>query len=574
MAVEVIHRLAVDLEVRPQLPLADDLGELGAVRFADDLDHVEDDRRRRAFGDRVQGEGPLQGPAFGQRGVEPRLLLGGVVAQVMRGRVEDDSTTLAHDPDPPEPVAGDRQVAAIRGRQGQGGLVQGEQGPLDLVGVARVVAGAGAPLDPDEQAVDRSGLVGIAAELERSDLGPGQRHVPAFDQQGRRVDVGRFELAEKLVAVDEPDVVEPGGHFEAADRLGQADQAEVVEGDDQTGRRGVRPDRGVGQADLDEGAAWPPTVGEFVAVDGQLDLGAEPDAQAVPAGLASEPLDGQRGPAGRLDRQAVLAQVEHHPDRLRPGRPPEEEVDEPLLALARLLGRVEGDLQPARGDRLGQAARHRRSSCGQGQAFRAGQAGLGHDLGLADGRPAVGVERLEPILEDQGLAGPLGQGHGPRPDDDQGEAARTVFEPDGVLGHRPQPTRNLLVEPEQDPHRRISRDRVGQRAFDRHRPRFFEGDARLAAHRLKPEAVPGVADDPAVARLAVGPGDRLQAGAGRHRLRRRGALPPGRRRRPQDQGERTNGAGESSIVGLHGPRSYDEIGPIGKFPAQATEPGP
>ncbi len=124
-----------------------------------------------------------------------------------------------------------------------------------------------------------------------------------------------------------------------------------------------------GQADLDQRAAGPLAVRQVVAVDGELGLvGVEPDGQAVPAGLPRQALDGQAGAAGRLDGQALLGPAEDGADRLGAGRAAEQEVGEPLLAGDDLAAVVEGDLQPPRADRLGQAAGQRRPAGRDAQA--------------------------------------------------------------------------------------------------------------------------------------------------------------------------------------------------------------
>ena len=160
---------------------------------------------------------------------------------------------------------------------------------------------------------------GVAAEVEAGDLAPGERR-----RRGRRpsastrVGVGGPDLAEDLVAAGRAGP-RPGSASisRSADRLGEPDEAEVVEvAGEVVGGLGLAGLE-AGQADLDQRAADPlPWASSLPSTATSVCVGAEPDAQAVPARLPGQPLDGQRGAAGRLDGQALLGPAEHRPDGL------------------------------------------------------------------------------------------------------------------------------------------------------------------------------------------------------------------------------------------------------------------
>ena len=189
-----------------------------------------------------------------------------------------------------------------------------------------------------------------------------------------------------------------------------------------------------GEPDFEQWPAGALAVGQVVAVDGDLGLlGAEADAQAMPARLSHQPLDRQRGAAGRLDRQALLGPAQDRPDGLGAVRVSEQEVGEPLLAGRDRAGVVESDLQPTRADRLGEAAGqrgHPRPESGGCAPWRAGarRRSRGRRPGPSgDGRsprnrrrrpgprPAAGRPRGPPAGPGRSSRPPSSRGAAPRP---------------------------------------------------------------------------------------------------------------------------------------------------------------
>ena len=158
--------------------------------------------------------------------------------------------------------------------------------------------------------------------------------------------------------------------------------------------------------------------------------------------------------AGRLDGQAFLGAIEDQTNRFGSGRPSKQKIHEPLLTRSNLARVVEREFEPPRAHRLGQATGDGGSTRPDLESLRTGQVRLVDHLGLADLVPASGVDRLEPVLDDQGLAGPLRESDRARAGHQDGGSSRTVFEPDRLGIHRSEPSRDPLVESKQDPDRR------------------------------------------------------------------------------------------------------------------------
>ena len=188
----------------------------------------------------------------------------------------------------------------------------------------------------------------------------------------------------------------------------------------------------------------------------------------MPPRLAGEPLHGQRGAARRLDRQALLGPAEHRAHRLGPGEAAEQEVDEPLLPVGHGAIVVEGDVEPARADRLAQRAGQRGPAGRDPQTVRARRARLFDKVGIAHLGPARPIDRLEPVLKDEDLAGTLDHRRDPGPGDRDGPAGRALGQPDQLLVHRSEASRDPLAEAQLDPERRETGGGVRLRTLEDH----------------------------------------------------------------------------------------------------------
>ena len=142
----------------------------------------------------------------------------------------------------------------------------------------------------------------------------------------------------------------------------------------------------------------------------------------------------------RLDRQALLGPAEHDPDGRRArrarGTSGRRTTAGPRPTAAVV---VERELEPARAQRLGQAAGQRGPAAREPQAVLAGRLRTRRRrLGLADHGPAAGVDRLEPVLQDLDLARALdARAWTPRPRDRDRPPARASARRHGL---RPGPT--------------------------------------------------------------------------------------------------------------------------------------
>ncbi len=112
MSVQIIDPLAIDRDIGLELTPANLVGIVCVVVFADDLDDVHHDEGG-PVGYVGQFECPLEQPSFGQWRVEERRGHGDLVAEVVRGRVDDESAPFPEHDQLAQAIARDRQHARI-----------------------------------------------------------------------------------------------------------------------------------------------------------------------------------------------------------------------------------------------------------------------------------------------------------------------------------------------------------------------------------------------------------------------------------------------------------------------------
>ena len=174
-----------------------------------------------------------------------------------------------------------------------------------------------------------------AAEVKTRDLPPRKGNSLALDAHEHSLAVGILDLAEELVADDEPGLVLLDVQLEACRGFGEPNQLKVV--DMAHGHLGYVERRRIGRGSRtadphrDERTIRPLAVRQVLTVYRDLGLlGAKAKCQSVPSRRSGEALHRQCREDRHFDRQAIVRPAGNHAQQPRASLALEREIDRPL----------------------------------------------------------------------------------------------------------------------------------------------------------------------------------------------------------------------------------------------------